>query len=452
MSLPQPPKTRVLLLSEGAHPDWVSVALEGWSQAQALARVADVHLVTQVRNRDPILQAGLIEGVDFTAIDTEALARPIGLIGQKLRGGDNKGHTLLTALSSVIYPYFETLVWRQFGPRIEAGEFDVVHRHLPLTPTAPSPIAGRCRRAGVPFVLGPLNGGLPWPGPFKGLLRREKEWLSYVRSGYKLLPGFHSTRRHASAIIAGSGDVLDQMPPRYLEKCVYIPENGVDPARFARKRTRQAGRPLRGVFIGRLVPYKGADMLLEAAAPLIRAGDFRLDVIGDGPQMPELRAIVAREGIEAGVTLHGWVQHEKVADHFAEADVLASPSVREFGGAVVLEAMAVGLVPIVVAYGGPGELATDRTGYLLPMEARPALIARLRSLLEAIAADPAQIEPKSRAAIRRVDRHFTWDAKARQILEVYDWALGRRPTKPDFPVPIPDDPVEAIEPAALPAV
>jgi glycosyltransferase involved in cell wall biosynthesis len=317
-------------------------------------------------------------------------------------------------------------LWKRFKAQIRRGDFDIVHRLTPLTPTTPSLLARKCRRAGVPFILGPLNGGLPWPKGFDGVRRAEKEWLSYVRSAYKLLPGYRSTREAAAAIIVGSEETLRQMPERYHDKCVYIPENAVDPARFAVVRTRRAVRPIKLVFVGRLVPYKGADMLLEAAAPLMRAGDVRVEIVGGGPQEAELRGMVEKCEIGEFTTLCGELPHQQVQSKLVDADLLCFPSIREFGGGVVLEAMAVGLAPMVVRYGGPAELATEETGFFIGLGSRQEIVAQLREKLSELVQHPEQIDSKSEPARQRVLNEFTWDAKAKKVLGVYQKVLADR--------------------------
>ncbi|MFO7180153.1 MAG: glycosyltransferase family 4 protein, partial [Pseudomonadota bacterium] len=287
-----------------------------------------------------------------------------------------------------------------------------------------------------PFVWGPGNGGVPWPREFRNVQHAEGEWLSYVREAHKLLPGHRRTRQAAAALIAGSCSAWEQFAG-YHERCVYVPENAVDPARFTERAQPFRAEPLRVAFVGRLVPYKAADILIEAAAPLVRQGRVVVDVIGDGPEMNRLKALRAQAGVEKGVLLDGWVPHEQLGRRLASAHVFGFPSLREFGGAVVLEAMATGLVPIVVAYGGPNELVSDATGIRVPLGSRESIVAGVRAALERLLSSPELLASFAERARARVFHHFTWEAKAAQVLEVYQWVLGNR-SKPDFGMPLPD--------------
>jgi glycosyltransferase involved in cell wall biosynthesis len=420
-----------LLIAEAANPEWVSVPLIGWSLARAIAERTSVHLVTQVRNRDALLRAGLSESRDFTAIDSEHLAAPIWRLANALRGGQGAGWTTLSAVTTASYYYFEWLVWKQFGEAIQHGEYSIVHRITPLSPTIPSTLAKHCARASVPFVLGPLNGGIPWPRAFTNARLREREWLSYLRGAYKLLPAYRSTLHNATAIIAGSRSTLSEIPQRFRDKCIYVPENAVDPKRFSGATSNRCAKVLQACFVGRLVPYKGPDIVLEAVAPLIRTGRLRLDIIGDGPMMKSLQAFVLEHGLQTGATLQGWVAHEKLQPLMLDSNIFLFPSIREFGGGVVLEAMAMGIVPVVVDYGGPAELVTQSTGFKIPLGSRQSIVERLRAVVTAICDEPAQLEVKSAASRSRVESLFTWDAKANHILEIYNWALRRPLAKLD---------------------
>lgn len=422
-------KLRALLIAEAANPEWSSVPLIGWSVATAIAKEVDAHIVTQIRNRDAFLRAGLREHIDFTAIDSEAIERPFWKLAGWLRGGQGIGWTTQTALSSLTYPYFERLVWKQFGQRIQAGDFDVVHRITPLTPTAPSSLAKRCARADVPFVLGPLNGGVPWPKGFDKERRREKEWLSYVRAAYRMLPGIRQTYRYATKVLVGSHFTMNDLPQEYRDKYVYMPENGIDPLRFSKVVEKREAGPLRAAFVGRLVPYKGADMLLESAIELLRAGSLIIDIVGDGPMMSELLAFVQKHGLNDRVSLHGWVPNERVQDILSQCEILAFPSIREFGGGVVLEAMALGVVPVVVDYAGPGELVTPATGLKIPIGTRASVVQGFRDVLSRLVEDRSALPRLSRSGRDLIKEQFTWPAKAQSIVDLYEAARASRPTR-----------------------
>jgi glycosyltransferase involved in cell wall biosynthesis len=418
---------RVLVLAEAANPEWVSVPLVGWSLATALREVAQVHIVTQVRNRAAFLRAGMAEGRDFTAIDSEALARPAWALGERLRMGQGRGWTMVQALNALSYPWFEHLVWRRFGADIRAGRYDVVHRITPLSPTISSPLAAKCAGAGVPFILGPLNGGVPWPKGFDAARRQEREFLSYLRGAYKALPGRRATLRHARAILAGSRHTLGELPGWAQARAVYLPENAIDPARFGGGAAPASDGPLRAGFVGRLVPYKGPDMLIEAAAPMLRTGRLHLEIVGDGPMTGALRAQAEGLGVAEAVTFHGWLEHARVQDVLGTCHLFAFPSIREFGGGVVLEAMALGVPPLIVDYGGPGELVAEGRGHKVPPGTRPEIVAGFAAALDRLSQDRTALAATGQAARGWAMAQATWAAKARQVRAVYDAVLAGAP-------------------------
>ena len=418
------PRTlRVLLIAEAANPEWSSVPLEGWSLARALAQLTDAHLVTQVRNREAILRAGLVEGRDFTAIDSERVAAPVWKLADLLRGGAGKGWTTAAALSSVAYYAFELEMWHQFGARVLAHEFDLVHRITPLSPTHQSVIGKRLANCGVPFILGPLNGGVPWPKNFIGRQHAEREWLSHIRSLYRLMPFYRSMRKYSSAIIAGSKYTYSEIPHWAKYKSVYIPENGVDPERFKMPRSYSASTPLRAAFVGRLVPYKGADILLEAVVEFLRERKLELNIIGDGPQRAVLETMVDQMEIRKSVFFHGWVPHTQVQELLRLCDFMALPSIREFGGGVVVESMALGVTPIVADYGGPSELVDDKTGIRVSFYDEKSLTDGMRKAIGDLIRSPEILDRLGAAAQRKVREKLTWQVKAGQILAVYEAVL-----------------------------
>jgi glycosyltransferase involved in cell wall biosynthesis len=440
----------VLLIAERANPEYTSIPLRGWYHGQAIAKVADVHIVTQHWNGPAYVKAGF---TNFTGLDTSIVHEPMKLAISALRGGQGKGWTIDTALSALEYYFFEYLLWKKFGSLIKSGKFDLVHRLIPSSPTVPSLIAARCKKAGIPFILGPLNGGLPWPKEFNTARRQENEWLSYLRDIYRLMPGYRSTREDAAAIMVGSQATLAKVAQPYREKCVYFPANAVDTSHFQRQRSvlhtdlhtdwpagNSAGnrysatsRPIKLIFVGRLVPYKGADMLIDAAAPLLKAGKLTLDIIGKGPQHSALAAQIKAKALNASVTLAGSIPHEQMQDRLSAADVFAFPSIREFGGAVVLEAMAVGLVPVVVDYGGPGEMVTSTVGFKVPLGTRDQIVSGFEKIFRELVAHPERIEVMGARSRQRVLSKFTWQVMARQTLDVYQWVLsGGSMPKPQY--------------------
>ena len=277
---------RILLLAPECNPDSISTPSIAYAHANALARFHRVTLVVRAVHEQSIRRAG----GDFHGIEAIRLPWLDGLYSWALRRifKYDYGRQSLTAATYPLQVVFECRAWRHLRRRIQSREFDVVLRLLPIVSVLPSPFAYFLRNGPIPFVIGPLNGGLPWPQGFPQLEKQRQQagyWVSNLRGLYRYLPFARATYAKATAIIAGSSHTYSEFAA-YGEKLFFVPgENGIDPALLngrARVDGPRDGR-LRLVFVGRLIPLKACDLALRAAADLLRAGHAQFTVVGDGP-------------------------------------------------------------------------------------------------------------------------------------------------------------------------
>ncbi len=149
---------------------------------------------------------------------------------------------------------------------------------------------------------------------------------------------------------------------------------------------RSATTPLPGtfVFLGRLVNDKGADLAIAAIARMIKADGLvlRLTVIGDGPELAQLKQMAVDLDIEKHVTFTGPLSGHSLVDVLNRHAYLLVPSqLKEPFGNVALEGMACGCVPIVSSGGGLPD-AVGRAGLVFERGNLDALVDTIRTLLE----------------------------------------------------------------------
>jgi glycosyltransferase involved in cell wall biosynthesis len=110
---------------------------------------------------------------------------------------------------------------------------------------------------------------------------------------------------------------------------------------------------------------------------------------------------------------------------------MAFPSIREIGGAVVMEAMALGLAPIVADYAGPAEIVDENTGIRVPFSDESSLMEGMKRVIKEIILCPEIVERIGKAARKKVFANLTWEAKAKQILSLYETVLSEPSHSPD---------------------
>jgi glycosyltransferase involved in cell wall biosynthesis len=155
-----------------------------------------------------------------------------------------------------------------------------------------------------------------------------------------------------------------------------------DATRFVyAERSPAAGRSLRLVSVGRLVPVKGHDLLVRAFGSAVRAGlDASLEVVGDGPERARLEALVAEQGLAETVRFSGALANEALVSALEQADAFVLPSRREGFGVALVEALATGLPALATRSGGPNDIIEPGDGLLVPPDDEAALAYGLAAL------------------------------------------------------------------------
>ena len=181
------------------------------------------------------------------------------------------------------------------------------------------------------------------------------------------------------------------------------------------------------LFVGRLDPMKGADLLLEAFGMLPPALDARLWVVGgderDADERARLRAIARAAGVSDRVVFHGAALHETLPDVYRAADICAVPSTTESFGMVAVEAMACGTPVAATDVGGLRTTVRDgETGFLVSPRRAEAFAARLERLI----VEPALREQMGQAAASSV-LGYAWPRVARAMADEYEALLDRAP-------------------------
>ena len=121
----------------------------------------------------------------------------------------------------------------------------------------------------------------------------------------------------------------------------------------------------------------------------------------------------------------GLINQKETLDYYRKADIFCFPLIREFGGAVVIEAMACGLPCIVAHNGGIGEYVNEETGFKIEQISREYLTQQLTSKIKMLVEDDKLSESISAKALETA-KEFEWENKAIKIVEIYEKMLGEK--------------------------
>lgn len=287
---------------------------------------------------------------------------------------------------------------------------------LPISPTYPFLLKGRVKTADIvalhtPFPLAdPVAAFLP---PHQGLIVHwHADIVRQKRSAALLAPLRRAMLERADRIIVAHKSILESNDTldAYREKIVIIPygidvkeweqETLEDRAVIDRLRTEH---PVLFVAIGRLVTYKGFDVLLEAMTR-VRG---HLIICGEGPERERLHAMIEAENLAAKVTLTGKVTPQEMRCYLKAATSFVFPSITaaETFGIVQLEAMAAGTAIINTALStAVPDIARDQKEALT---VTPGHVAELANAMQVMATNPSLRNRLAEAGRVRVQQEYS---------------------------------------------
>ena len=379
-------------------------------------------LIAHSRNREELTEAFPKDIGHIHFIEDTAAHRAIWRLGKGLPDA-----VRAPLVGNLINQINEAVQKRLIRELLAKGLVDLIHQPIPVSPRAPSRIHG----FGVPVVIGPMNGNMSYPPGYEDYESRASRLFvpaarALGRLANLLIPG----KRRASVLLVANERTRAGLPVPNRERALALVENGVDlsvwaPAGPARSKTGNGALKL--VFMGRLIPLKGLDFSIRALSKARRQGaDITLEILGDGPERTTLQSLVEAEGLGDHVRFHGFRPQAECAEVLRASDALILNSLRECGGAVVLEAMSLGLPVIAADWGGPADYIDSSCGILVPPAPRDSFSDRLARAILDLANAPETRQTMGKAGMEKIQSHFDWQRKIDRILGIYHEALEER--------------------------
>ncbi len=331
--------------------------------------------------------------------------------------------TLFRSMAKPQWPFFAWHVRRLL--KRQAKRFDIAHQFLPMAMRYSTPLRG----FGLPYVIGPLGGGLETPPGFLAETASAR-WFTKLRNldSYRRRydRGLRNTYADADLVL-GVAPYIEQTLRRAqipLRRYRNVLELGIEELAPLAERPARSGITL--LHVGRGVRTKGLRDAVRALAQLRDRPDIRLVSAGAGEEIEICRAEAERLGVADRVTFLGWVPRTQVEELYASADIFVFPSFREPTGSVLYEAMRWGLPIIAARYGGPDWIIDDDCGLKVEVESPEQLTRDVAAAIRRLADDAPLRERLGAGGRAKLASEGMWGRKADWLVEEYRQILPAR--------------------------
>lgn len=330
---------RILLSAFACSPDMGSEEGVGWAWAYNLACADnEVVVLTGERHRAAIeqrLKSLSLPNLHFEYVDVSLVPFWMPVLG--------------------CYPHYILWNWNAYRrARRLHGErpFEVMHHVTYAVFRNPSYLY----LLNVPLIFGPVGGGESSPRALRKSMSLKGRVVENIRDAFNVLPQFDPfwqvMLRRCARVVVKTEETRARLPRKIRQRAVLALENMVTKTPYLAGEPRR-DPPLKLLYAGRLLPWKGVHLALNAIAHLRNRASVTFTIVGKGPQESCLEEQVRNLGLQDTVRLVGWMPKSELEALYSTHDALLFPSLHDSGGTVVMEALAHGLPVICLALGGP---------------------------------------------------------------------------------------------------
>ena len=286
----------------------------------------------------------------------------------------------------------------------------------------------------VPYIRGPGGGAHHTPKGFDIEYRLGGRIWERIRAiGQRVLrldPIFMKGQSRAKAILLCNKESVAMMPKRWAHKVHQFPVSGISTEDFDQwsplgPDTSPNGHQFRVLTAGSLIRVKGFGLAVKSFGRFAENHpETQFDIVGEGPEESRLRELVRSSHLEDKVNFLGAMPRNELLKEMAASDVFLFPSLRDGGGTVAVEAMAMGKPVVCLDVGGPGMHVTDDSGIKVVPEHPDQTAHKLASALESLYLDEELRHRLGQGARQRAEQMYHWDSLGEHLMGIYQHALG----------------------------
>lgn len=280
------------------------------------------------------------------------------------------------------------------------------------------------------FIWGPAGGVETIPEEYSRHYPRKMQWVERLRRAVagNLTYNFGFLRRCQNAdLILCKTDILRQhIPARYRDKAILFTDVAVDNRQeVPAVRESTPEKRVEYLTVGRLDPWRGFDLAIEALAQAVESNrNMHLTIVGKGADRERLQALIAQLQLTELVTLTGAVPMEKYQEYMRNCDVVVNASLKEGAVTVSFDSMAMGKPLICIDTTGYTRYFSPDYAEVIPRGSREATIQALADRMVKLTDAHLRYEMGKKA--QQAGERFTWAQRGEEIYAAITQAIQKQ--------------------------